>query len=96
MTDVDDAPDTDDGVTPEQEAEAYAACEEMERDQREALREGLRALLDGGAEGLAAAVDGICRRISDDGAYALRCAAAELFPGHAWDCLDELPHEVDY
>ena len=61
--------DDDDGVggpTPEQEAGVRRA-RRMERDQREALRR-LRALLEGGAEGLVAAVDGISRRISDDGA----------------------------
>jgi len=83
------------GPTPEQEAEAYAALAEMERDQKAALVEGLRALIDGGADGLVAVVDKIARRISQDGAYALRCAARELHPDRGWEELDEFPHEED-
>lgn len=83
-------------TTPEQEAEAYAALDEMERDQREALREGLRALLFGGAEGLVAAIEGIRYRISEDGADALRCVARELHPEAAWEELSDLPHYVEF
>lgn len=95
-TSPDDEEDDPGAPTPEQEAEAYAALDELERDQREALREGLRALLDGGPAGLEAAVEGIRHRISDDGADVLRGAARELHPDFAWRGLDDLPYYVDF
>ncbi len=87
---------TVDGIDPDEDAhdaEAYAAFDQMLASQREALREALGVLLDGGPVALLAAEDRIRHRLSDDGALALSQVIEQLFPDHEgvyW----ALDHEV--
>lgn len=69
-----------DGMTEAEVAEMWAAGEELVVDRREALKAGMRALLDGGVEGLNAFVGRSANRLTAGAHYALQVMVGELHP----------------
>jgi uncharacterized protein with von Willebrand factor type A (vWA) domain len=75
--------DEEGGPSEAQVVEAYDALDQMEIDQRQALREALALLLSDGPDALLAAEDSIRDRLSDDGTHVLSEVVEQLHPKHA-------------